>query len=518
MNVKDTQALFSSVIQYFKENYTLSDSGKDSFKINTRTHTARQFVDKFKKEIDAIAKFAGRGEFYSIVDTLQKSKNWTEDQAIESMADQVFSHFKKQLSTASRERVTKVSGSELMAHSFQWDNHIPIMDIKTKRHCMYNTRINSVDHNVSYASWLDAVKMKPSEDRKILLNTSISAVVDYDPYRVEEIDFKSVSGQDDVLHVNAHRLPDWRKIERNIDTPPKMFEELMFNLFPRVECREYVLHWMNFMMTSRNHCYLVLHGEQGVGKNSLYYIMQQLVGMENSIYIEPSYWDSRFNSELKFKRLAFFDETIINHENVTKIRAMTNKYVTIEEKGLDPMQTENHCSFVLASNLDKKNLITYDDRRFSVPILGDKNLKDVLGQEWLDVFYDRIYTDKEFIADIGWYILNHGDKGKYNEKQPYITDAFYDMVDKALANWQRNIIELIEKRLTDIIYLSDIKDELQGTGRTKLTIFLNTHKDREGNSYGIVWQDPKGKRCIKVDKAYWPEDMLQDDSEDLDFL
>lgn len=515
MKKSDTQAVFSSVIKYFEANYKINDSGKDSIKLNSRTHTARQFVDKFKKEIDAITNYVGKVEFYSISENLKKEKNWTEEQALESMADQVFMFFKSKLTKTSKEKVTKTEGHEMYSHAFDWSNHIPVLDVKSRQHVMYNATTLCVDYQVSYLAWKDYVNSRPSEEKKLLLASSTSAIVKYDPYTANEVEFKNIDGQEKVLHLNAHKTPEWRKKARDTKQPPKMFHELMVHLFPNMECRKYIYHWMNFMLTSRNHCYLVMHGEQGVGKNTLAYVCRELVGEQNFAEVEPPFWDSRFNSELKFKRLAFFDETIITKDNVTRIRAMTNKFMSIEEKGADPITVDNHCSFILTSNSDKKNLITYDDRRFSVPILGKENIKNTLGQDWLDEFYRKTEEDTDFIAEIGWYILNHGDTGNYSEKHPYITEAFYDMVDKALSLWQRNIIELIESKISDLYLLDDLTEELRGTGRTTLAGFLENHRDREGDHYGFVGQRHDGKRCIRVSKKYMPE-VLEDKNEEVE--
>ena len=88
-------------------------------------------------------------------------------------------------------------------------------------------------------------------------------------------------------------------------------------------------------------------------------ICSSLVGPSNYSLIGPEFWQSRFNNELKYKRLCFFDETQITPENVTSIRALTNKYVRIEEKNVNAMDLENFASHIIANNTDKYNLITY---------------------------------------------------------------------------------------------------------------------------------------------------------------
>lgn len=293
-----------------------------------------------------------------------------------------------------------------------------------------------------------------------------------------------------------------------------MFVELMEHVFADQESIEYVYSWIYFALTDRNHCYLLMHADQGIGKGTLCSVLSKLVGDSNFATSDKDAFESRFNGELMYKRMVFFDELFVTAERMSKIRALTNKYVRYEAKGQQAADLENFASFIISNNTDsksgEKNLLTYEDRRFSVPNMGKGNLLLTKGQEWIDKIYHKIEEDPEFIANIGWWIMDHGDQGKYTPTQPLKTDTFYALVENALSNWQRNIIEKIESRKNYRYNIAKLKEELRGTGRIKLSNFLDNHKDRDGDNYGYVGQDSDGTRYIYVHEKYKPVESNKD--------
>lgn len=296
-----------------------------------------------------------------------------------------------------------------------------------------------------------------------------------------------------------------------------MFVELMEHVFADQESIEYVYAWLYFAMTDRNHCYLLMHSAQGIGKGTLCLILSKLVGDSNFATSGEDSFDSRFNGELMYRRVVYFDEVFITGERMSKIRALTNKYVRYESKGHQAVDMENFASFIISNNTDdpagRKNLISYEDRRFSVPNMGTGNLQMTKGQEWIDKLYHKIEEDPEFIANIGWWIMDHGDQGKFTPTLPFKSDSFYDMVEDALNNWQKNIIEKIESRKNYRYNIAKLKEELRGTGRIKLANFLEHHRDREGDSYGYVGQDNDGTRYIYVEDKYKPVESNKDNKD-----
>ena len=432
-----SQVVFSSIIHYFKDAYELKTSGKENIKLNARTFNPNQFHKKFSAEKDAIASFVGISEFYGIVEEIVKKRSITQEQAFEYMSDKIFGALHKQLNAKKVNNITTAINSNIKDNEFDYSKYAPILDVTSNKKVLYNTSTGKIYRDGVYATWKEWVNSRPTEDKKAFNLTITPALIKYDPYNVEEISYSSVMDQSKVVTFNAHITPNWRK--RPIKDPklPEIFVEFMEHLFPHEESRDYVYHWMNFMLTDRNHCILFLYGAQGTGKGTFNYILQKLVGDPNFIKLGEDFWQSRFNGEMKYRRCIFFDDCEITKENVTRIRGMTNRTIAIEEKGITTEDYTNHASYVWALNPDKRAVVTYDDRRYSVPVLGDEDIQATKGADWMDTMTKLINESEDFISQIGHWILAYGDQGRFNNTKSYITENFYTLVDKALTLWQK---------------------------------------------------------------------------------
>ncbi len=521
MSAESNKKTFSSIIHYFRTNYSPTTSGRDNIKLNGRTHTPNQFHQKFIKERDAITSFVGMVEFAEVVSGLMKSKRWNQDQTLEYMSDQVFQYLRHESKKKEELEVSsvKTGAMDLIDKAFDYTAYLPVLDINSRQRTLFNTKTGNINRQATYDSWKEWVATRGGEEKKILMQSVIPAIIKYDPFNVQEVNYTKVQEQNEVLTINAHVTPEWRLSKIENPVLPPIFLQFMEHLFPNPTCRDYVYHWLNFMLTKRNQCILFLYGEQGVGKSSLAELCTALVGLDNYVSVGPEFWESRFNGEIKYRRCVFFDENEITSENVTRIRSMTNKYIAVEDKGATLMNLENMASYIWALNPDKKALVTYDDRRYSVPIIGKENIEKAKGSEWMDDFMTLIREDKNFIANIGHWILQNGDQGRFNNTKPYITDSFYDLVDRALTLWQRNILELIESRVNSEYVLSDtyMKEALRGTGRTTLQGFLDTYRDRDGEPLGYLLQKKSVGRCLIPTAKYMPEEFKVDTESDTRF-
>lgn len=496
--MSNDKSLLTGILQYFKETYEVSAHG-NNIKLGARSFTPIQFAKKFKEEKEAIIQKSGRLAFYEFIDKIEKSKGLPEDKILEQMSDRVFQVLNKEFNTKKVTALNSTNGG--FSNQFSYSGHIPVMDVKTRRKCLYNTVTQRVSHELSFESFEDWKRLRTQEERQIINDMYASIVIEYNPYSSEEVYYKDIENQKDILHVNNHKIPEWRRLEIKEPKLPKEYIELMNHVFPEEACRNYVHHWVYFMLTARNETILLLHGEQGIGKGTLVEIWYRLVGMENYALIGSDFWEGRFNSAIADKRLVYFDETVITTENVTKLRSLTNLNIEIEAKGLDSYNTTNHASFIISNNLDKQNYVVTEDRRYSVPILTKIKADKALGQEKLDTLFKKIESDPDFIANIGWWILKNGNKGDYNPHTAYKTKAFYELTEKALFQWQRAIIDLIRSGMADKYSLDDYKDELRGTGRVKVERFLDSHTDENGELYGYLGQE-KGDRYIYPDKRF----------------
>ena len=520
---------FIDVIQHFKNSYDVKPSGTNNIKLGTRTFTPKQFHTKFKAEKDEIADACGGLAFYKIIDELKSEKSWSNERCVEYMSDQVFGKLKKDANSESKKLVVNSAG-DLADHEYKFLMHVPILDTRTDQRIVFDTATNKLDPEVSYKSWLEWAKTRPIESKKLLLESITPAKIDFNPYEERDSYYKDIGRQKNILHINSHVMPEWRKGNlQPSKTPPKMFLDLVHHLFPKAECRDYVYQWMKYALTDRNECYLVLHGIKGLGKTTFAYVCRELVGGRNYATIDDSFWETNFSGELKNKRLVYIDECAVTSRNISKVRAMTNRYINIEEKGLNAITLENHCSYIWASNPDKKHTaIDYEARRYSVPELCDTPIKEKggLGQDWLDEFHAMLNSEEDclkFFKQLGYWVLNYEGEVKHSCKHPYKTSNFNTLLDDSLSEWKKDIIDIIKSRSNDVydLHADNIRRALNGTGRGKLKAFLDSHRDKDGKRYGRVLQrsDNGGvEQYIEVTPDYFPDDIKEMEEPKTDYM
>ena len=81
---------------------------------------------------------------------------------------------------------------------------------------------------------------------------------------------------------------------------------------------------------------------------------------------------------------------------------------------------------------------------------------EAMGKDWLDEIH-RLKEDPDFLANLGWWILQNANISKFSPEEPYKSSLFYDIVHKALFPWQRFLIDLIKTRDSDSYVLKSIR-------------------------------------------------------------
>lgn len=109
---------------------------------------------------------------------------------------------------------------------------------------------------------------------------------------------------------------------------------------------------------------------QGSGKNTLNFIMQQIIGPENCADISNTQLESRFNSRWASKCFVFADE-IYNRESTAditdKLKILVTGQTTISEaKGKNEVESQNRAKYLFASNNTSPLRLDAGDRRFTV--------------------------------------------------------------------------------------------------------------------------------------------------------
>jgi len=521
------QKVFTSILDYWSSSHQLGPSGSN-IKINGRTHNYNQFNKKWSQEKNALLGHVGAGEYYKIVEEIKNDRGVDLEAAETYMTEKVFQGLVKTLTAKKKEGVTKASITDFRTYAFDYAMYLPIINIQDSQKGLFNLQKNTYSRGLSFDSWEKWVNFQDADDKKILKQSVMPAIISYNPYEDNEYKLGPFEEQSEVLQVNAHSMPEWRIGGVPEITPkemPEKFKKLMKSLFKTDKDIEYVCHWMNFMLTGRAETILFLYGPQGNGKGTFAEICRLLVGDSNFNRVGTDFWENKFNGELLYRRLAFFDEGEITRDSVNKVRSITNSSINIEVKGKTPITMKNHCSYIWTSNEDRIHYVRSEDRRYSVPNLNEKDLNESLGIDFVDDLMTLINTgDLEFVRAIGYWIINHGDKGSYDPNTAFkSTENFHRLVRNGLANWEKKLIEMIESReYEEYIYDEILQKQLGGTGRDKMAQFLKIYRDKDGDQVASVCRSKKqGEAYIIPEDKYKPEvqeSVVDDfDAEDMEF-
>jgi len=123
----------------------------------------------------------------------------------------------------------------------------------------------------------------------------------------------------------------------------------------------------------------VLHGLPGTGKGFLANAYGRLWGRHYVTITHRDQVTGRFNAHLVGRRLVFIDEGTFGGDRreagVIKTR-ITEPWVILEAKGVDPIKMRNRLIFMIASN--EASIVPADlaDRRWQVFEVGDRNRED----------------------------------------------------------------------------------------------------------------------------------------------
>lgn len=281
---------------------------------------------------------------------------------------------------------------------------------------------------------------------------------EYNPF-VDEVVYNCKIDTHTYTAVNSYNPPQWLREGDSITDPkcPSDMWAFLNHLFPDEQSLKFVLGWMNIALTDRCETYLVLNGSKGVGKgiftNS---ILKNLVGVSNYKEAPKSLSTSNFNSVLERCRILVMDE--FSHDTTDKINALkryANGEQNIEKKGKDADNLiKVYFSGVLTNNSFMDIKLEQDDRRFSVPIITDKPLKDLWGEEGTEKFLSNL-EDPEYMKQFGYWVKLKCAQSGQDKNSCLKTSLFYDICYENLPEYAKIIIEkLTEDDRKSVSYVS----------------------------------------------------------------
>jgi hypothetical protein len=125
---------------------------------------------------------------------------------------------------------------------------------------------------------------------------------------------------------------------------------------------------------------VVLKGAQGTGKGVFVSNYGKMFGQHYLHLIDDSIITGRFNSMMRGTVLAFADEALFagDQKGANKLKGIiTEREITTEDKGINPVKTRNHVNIIMASNNSWVIPAEWDSRRFFVLSVATHYKQDI---------------------------------------------------------------------------------------------------------------------------------------------
>jgi len=279
---------------------------------------------------------------------------------------------------------------------------------------------------------------------------ALPMIREYSPRDPQGIYKKKLISGEKVDHINSYIPPDWTSYEG--ETPDELPHEieLLFNQISDDTDRKFFLHWVYQSLTTQAKVYLVLNGDPAVGKNRINAVIRALHGHHNSVSGKKSTLTSNFNSQLSSNTYIHFDELKYSVEEEAVMKEIPNGSLSIEKKGEDATRsTRIFCSMVISNNKARDNYIAFDARKFAPLTLSQTRLEKVIPKTKITEFSDKIdYPDSPkydvaYIAQIGRWILKHGNHQDLFPYGEYQGRKFWELAHSSMFHWQKAVVRVL---------------------------------------------------------------------------
>lgn len=339
-------------------------------------------------------------------------------------------------------------------------------------------------------------KLTTDKDNQVV---PIRGVVEFNPYRPEQIFNQETGYGQECTHINTYKKPEWQ-LSRELTAEekeelchlPPIIDEFFKHLFPSDKCREFIFDWLHHALTLRCETYLVLNGAKGIGKNILSEtICKALLGKDNHKLAQPGALESNFNSILTASRMIVFDEFKIDDDDkINRLKRYINSEQMIERKGVDVGKTTTtYNSFIICSNSLHDIRIAWDDRRFSVADMTQIKLEEAWSKEKIRELVEIVSNpDSDIIRQFGYWLLYR--PVSTDNFAVYKGEHFYKLCYSSMPDWCKLIIDEVSSKRHEELEEGQLKmmykDRTGGLGRfpqlTKVEDFLKNYK-HEGTTY-----------------------------------
>ena len=201
----------------------------------------------------------------------------------------------------------------------------------------------------------------------------------------------------------------------------------------------WVLNWLAYPLQhpgAKMHTALVLHGEQGTGKNLFFEAYAKIFG-RYALTINQAALEDKFNADWLSSKLFIVADEVVARQDAYHIKnqlknLITGQTVRVNPKGITAHTETNHINFVFLSNELRPLILEKGDRRHAVIYTPEPSD---------EAFYKRVVAeiDNGGVAALYHYLLNRPLGDFTQASKPPETSAKADLVIQSISNEQRFI-------------------------------------------------------------------------------
>ncbi len=259
-------------------------------------------------------------------------------------------------------------------------------------------------------------------------------------------EYLTMTGPKPIKNCNMYMPPRWQFEE---DTHAKLHKDhrkVIEMRFADVESLERYYCVLYHMLTSRNRniCGLV-SDKQGTGKSTVMgEIPSRLVGLENFSVTDKKVVTANHKDIFIRRRCIFFDEHTVTPKQYPDIKKLVERMLHIDPKGKTAINVPNTASLFMASNNFSDIYTEPGDRRNYFLEDSERYMKEELGQDWLNEYFIRLEESHEFVANLGYWILNTFKDYKYLPDAVHRGPTFEKIVRDTANETYRDIITTLQ--------------------------------------------------------------------------
>jgi len=145
---------------------------------------------------------------------------------------------------------------------------------------------------------------------------------------------------------------------------------------------QYLINWLAYAVQypeRQAEVAIVLRGGKGIGKSTLGRLMVRVFGSHGLQITNSRHLLGNFNGHLRTTLLLFGDEAFYagDAQGASVLKGLvTEDYLVVEQKGIDPVPVRNRLKIIMASNSDWVIPASGDERRFFVLEVSDEKQGD----------------------------------------------------------------------------------------------------------------------------------------------